>query len=71
MIEYNESSLKFLMYNATPAQEKSTADIFVCREVKAKLANRPEASSTSDVPVDFPPGNPTSSLSNDDALPMK
>ena len=66
MIAFHEHSISVLRYDVSLAQNQSTADTFVCRDVKAKKADRPEASSASKAPVRPPPGNPRWSLSVDD-----
>lgn len=71
MIEYNENSLKLLRYDDTLAQNQSNADTFVYKELKAKLANGPEASSASDTLLPLPSSKPRPSLSIDETLTVE
>ena len=59
MIEHHEHMIRALSYNDALAQNQSTADTLVCREMKANLVERSKPS-TSRMPVYYPPGHPMS-----------
>ena len=59
MITQHEHMISALLYDDALAQNQSTADTLMCREIKAELA---EGSQTpaSDMPTYYPPGDPRS-----------
>ena len=56
VIRHHEHMVRALMYDDAPAQNQSTADTLVCREMKADLVERSKPS-TSNMPVYYPPGH--------------
>ena len=54
MISFHQHAISVLRYDITLAQKQSTADIFMCRNIKAKKADRPETASSSNAPVQAP-----------------
>ena len=62
MIEHHEDIIRALKYDDALAQNQSTTDTLVCREIKADPTE--ESRATSDMPLYYHPSDSRSSLNN-------